>query len=368
MEIYGINASDVLLKGIKAINAHGSEVVVRGQLTKELTGVTIHIANPTQRCLLLSQRNDSIFAKVAEAVWMLAGRNELDWLETYLPRCKEFSDDGVCWRAGYGPRLRNWEGVDQINQCMLLLQQDPSTRRAVMNLWDPSKDYCDSKDIPCNNWIHWLIRETPSGLKMLHMNISQRSADLIWGFSGIDAFAWSYLHQMMAHWTGCEVGEVHWFISSLHIYERHYAKADKILQANDNIDPYTHINGMGITMNPVNFRVDPITALDNLKVMSGYPMKQTYPKLVFKMYRNGLLGTSLRMLWIYNRFQEKSWDTVASLVSTMEFSDFKLAALEYLGRAEPSLRKLFLLDKNEQKIMENFYGWKTQENYKEFPT
>jgi thymidylate synthase len=56
-----------------------------------------------------------------------------------------------------------------------------------------------------------------------------RSNDLVWGFSGINSFEWSLLQEMLAFWLGAEVGELHFYVGSLHLYERHYERARRIV-------------------------------------------------------------------------------------------------------------------------------------------
>ncbi len=157
---------------------------------------------------------------------MLAGRDDLAYLSHYLPRAGDFSDDGLTWRAAYGPRLRNWNGVDQLHECAVLLHDEPATRRAVMSIFDPARDFVDSRDIPCNNWIHWLVRDD-----RLHMDIALRSSDVVWGLSGINMFEWSVLHEVLAHWLGVGVGDASYFISSLHLYDRHEERARAIVDS-----------------------------------------------------------------------------------------------------------------------------------------
>src|SRR5215211_6568696 len=116
------------------------------------------------------------------------------------------------WRAAYGPRLRNWNGVDQLAETRRLLLEDVSTRRAAMSLYDPDRDFVQSSDIPCTNWLHWLVRD-----ERLHLTVGMRSNDVIWGFSGVNSFEWSVLQDMMAFWIGAEVGDATFLASSFHL-------------------------------------------------------------------------------------------------------------------------------------------------------
>ncbi|MFJ5859880.1 thymidylate synthase [Pseudarthrobacter sp. NPDC092439] len=217
------------------IAVHGEESEVRGSLTRELCHQTVILENPLERCVIVPNRRNNIFATIAETVWVMAGRNDLDFLSHYLPRSADFSDDGgVTWRAGYGPRLRSWKGtVDQVAEVLKLLSTSESSRRAVMSLFDPEQDYQESNDIPCTNWLHFTVRDG-----YLNMSITVRSNDLMWGFSGINTFEWSVLQEMVAHWLGKKVGTATFFISSLHLYARHFNRASEILSAPHFHDPY----------------------------------------------------------------------------------------------------------------------------------
>lgn len=203
----------------------GKEIHVRGDTVRELRNRVITLERPLERAVILPKRRGSLFAAIAESVWVLAGRDDIAFLDPYLSRAGEYSDDGSTWRGAYGPRLRAWGSVDQIERCLSLIREEPATRRAAMSLFDPGRDYADTKDVPCNNWLHWLVRDGK-----LNLSVALRSNDMMWGFSGINAFEWSVLHDFMALWSGFEVGDATFYASSFHLYSRHYDRARKIRQ------------------------------------------------------------------------------------------------------------------------------------------
>lgn len=236
------NISNVLYDTAKIIADGGSDpIAVRGYTTKELLFYRATITRPTERVCMYDARKGNIFAQIAETIWTLAGSNELDWLQHYIPQCYNWSDDGATWRAGYGPRLREWPtyywrdehpgigwmrgSTDQIIKVLDKLQGDPNTRQAVISLWNPAEDWVSgSKDYPCNNWLHFIIRDGK-----LHLNVVVRSNDLIYGFSHIDFFLWSVLQQYIASWLDIDVGTMVWNVTSMHVYERHYSMVDEIV-------------------------------------------------------------------------------------------------------------------------------------------
>jgi thymidylate synthase len=229
MSIYR-NVNEALPSLARRILDEGACVPSRAGATKELTFQHFTITHPLEREIVIPGRKANIAAQIAETMWVLSGRNDIEWLSAYLPRAAEFSDDGKTWRAGYGPRLRKWSRgmtigaspmfVDQMQEVISLLVEDPSTRRAVMSIFDPAVDYQDSKDIPCNNWLHFLARD---GFLDLHVAI--RSNDLVWGWSGINQFEWSVLLEVVAAYSNLGVGRIHYAVSSLHIYERHWDRS-----------------------------------------------------------------------------------------------------------------------------------------------
>lgn len=229
---YTFKNADEALRGLASDLASAPEVGSRAGRTKELTMVGVTLQKPTERYLVTPPRKASLAAQIAETMWVLAGRDDVEFISHYLPRAIDFSDDGRTWRGAYGARLRSWphsdgsdDVADQISWVVEHLKKDPASRRATLSIFDPIKDQAPGKDIPCNDWIDFKSR-----LGYLDMHVALRSNDLIWGWSGINQFEWSALLEIVAHLTGQMVGELHFSISSLHIYDRHWARAEKISQ------------------------------------------------------------------------------------------------------------------------------------------
>lgn len=160
------NLTDALIGSLRLLLAEGATVPSRNGETKELYCHQVRIEKPTERVLVTPHRGANIFAQLAETMWVLGGRNDVEYLSRYLPRAKDYSDDGKTWRGAYGPRIRGWRGevkdrvnangmtsapeiVDQIAECVKILKNDLSSRRAVAVIFDPAADFVESKDIPC---------------------------------------------------------------------------------------------------------------------------------------------------------------------------------------------------------------------------
>lgn len=220
------NAEHALVVKARDVLAHGGVTAVRGQETRELLQQVVTLERPLERTIVVDGRHNNVFAAIAETVWVMAGRDDIGFLEPYVPRAGDYSDDGAHWRGAYGPRLRDWNGVDQVRQAVDALKSDPATRRAVAVLFDPDRDFVASKDIPCTNWLHFMVRNG-----RLDLEVAIRSNDLFWGFSGINTFEWSVLQEMVARWVGVEVGVCTFYISSLHLYDRHFERAETVARA-----------------------------------------------------------------------------------------------------------------------------------------
>lgn len=218
------NYRDTLRSCLTELMKDGSSVSPRNLLTRELEDVTLAISNPRDRTPSLPGRNANIFALLAETIWVIAGRADLEFMKYYLPRLPQFSDDGTTLSGAYGPRIRSWSGVDQLTSVYETLRADPASRRAVISLFDPSRDHEQArKDIPCNNWLQFTIRNN-----RLNLRVTSRSMDVIWG-SAINIFEWTILQELLAHWLQVDVGQYTHFIGSLHIYSDFYQRATTIL-------------------------------------------------------------------------------------------------------------------------------------------
>lgn len=213
-----------------ALLADGDEITSRAGVTKELMHVGITLEKPWQREILLADRKHNLAAQIAETMWILGGRNDVAWLQNYLPRAADFSDDGQTWRGAYGPRLRAWpkgdgsgDVIDQLRLVVDRLKAAPASRQAVAMIYDPARDSKDGKDIPCNNWLSFSSR-----LGKLDLHVAIRSNDAIWGWSGINQFEWSVVQEIVASLLGLEMGKLHFSVTSFHLYDHHFAKAADI--------------------------------------------------------------------------------------------------------------------------------------------
>lgn len=187
--------------------------------TYEILNFKIVISEPLKRCTVALNRNSNIFFHLAESLWVLCGRNDLEFIEVFNSRFSEFSDDGKILHGAYGKRMRNWNGVngnesvDQLFRITSLLNLDPDLRRSVISLWNPSLDLGNtSKDIPCNTQIVLRVKGND-----LHLTIFNRSNDLHWGYIA-NIFQFSFLGEIISLLINKKCVKQTHFSQSLHIY------------------------------------------------------------------------------------------------------------------------------------------------------
>jgi hypothetical protein len=100
--------------------------------------VTITYEDPRERVLFAPGRDCNPFFHLFEALWMLAGRNDLAPIVYFNSKMKEFSDDGgITQPDAYGYRWRKHFGWDQLNAIVEELKKDHTSRRVVLSMWDP---------------------------------------------------------------------------------------------------------------------------------------------------------------------------------------------------------------------------------------
>jgi len=324
------NISFATAAGLADLLSMGNPVEVRGSRVRELRNRLTILQRPRERCLFLPNRGNDVVACLAETFWVLAGRDDIEWLSTYLPRASQFSDNGKTWRGAYGPRLRNWNGVDQLAESRRLLLEDVSTRRAAMSLYDPGRDFVPSKDIPCNNWLHWLVRD-----HQLHLTIAVRSNDIIWGFSGVNSFEWSVLQDMMAFWIGAEVGDTTYLATSFHLYDRHEERARKIVRTFNGVSCYDY----GLTAPPFRTTFDQLDqALKVWFALEAQVRDNPEHEIELQRLQDPLLAVSIEIIRIHHGWRQGwSVERLSAELARLPNCDLTAAAYELYLRRYPAL-------------------------------
>lgn len=215
--IFVNNVNDALVKGVRYLSSMGLLEKSRNGLVKvsPLPVCTVY-EHPLERVLLDPVRDANPFFHVMEFLWMMAGRDDSEWISAFNSRMKEFAeDDGTIWGA-YGDRWRllGTHEDGQIETVIDMLKTDPTTRRAVIAMWSPDLDLgIDKKDLPCNTHIY-----VTTAHGRLDMTVCCRSNDIIWGAYGANAVHFSYLQEYIANSLDVQVGRLYQFSNNYHMY------------------------------------------------------------------------------------------------------------------------------------------------------
>lgn len=188
-----------------------------GDVTMFCEPCTIQYQKPKERVVFWPERDANPFFHLFESLWMLAGRNDVAYVEQFSAQIGQYSDDGKTFHGAYGYRWRKHFGFDQLLHIAKALKDNPEDRRQVLSMWDANVDglFRTGKDFPCN--LQAVFQRDHEG--RLNMTVYNRSNDSVWGALGANCVHFSYLQEFLAVSIGCEVGQ-YWQVSAnMHLYD-----------------------------------------------------------------------------------------------------------------------------------------------------
>jgi hypothetical protein len=261
--IEGRNINQLVYKSLQELKSNGFRMKSRNGDVTALFDVSLKFTNPRSRHLNLDGRTNNIFATLAEIIWVMSGRQDINpYLSFFIPRAPQYSDDGENWYAAYGDRMhRN----DQIENIINMFKEDGKfTRRATLSIFDSSTDTLKNyknntggtaKDVPCNQWINFFI--TPDN--KLNMKVIQRSGDIIFGTGNINLPEFSVLQEhilqeIQTTYPEVSLGYYNHSVTNLHLYDFNGKQAipimsnEQILTRDNNI-PCIFPTGVSETKN-----------------------------------------------------------------------------------------------------------------------
>lgn len=353
--------------------------------------VLIHYQQPRERVLLNKGRDANPFFHLYEALWMLAGRNDVAPLKYYNSRMDEFSDDGKTFNGAYGHRWRNtkqpvysiqgglvdWRQTDQLKVVINHLKSKPESRRAVLQMWnveddllklDESKDVCCNLNVkfalrhqwnrcppPCNGRGGWegenfVIHKECQGrgeikVSYLDMTVDNRSNDLVWGLLGANYVHFTMLQEYMAAHIGVEVGKYYHQTNNLHAYTKTWQGynptgghpwLDEYRPSDHNSERYWRDchSSVGNKFKLVPLVKDPQQfdreLLDFVGLYSGeYPFNPA-DDLVWQ--EPFLWEVALPMCRAFGRYKEKNWKHAEGWLEQIKADDWRVAATQWIQK------------------------------------
>lgn len=200
--------------------------------TKEINNCCLIVDKPSIENFWLPYRNISEKYANAELEWYWSGDNSCETIGQHASMWLKLTDDGKTNNSAYGYILEKKYGYDQIQQIIELLKKDKYSRRAILNISDPTLNKIETHDLQCTIAIQFLIRN--GGLQE---TVYMRSNDIYFGLP-YDYIYFISLGQYIASKLGIELICYTHHATSMHLYERDLDKFDekepKILTLNIN--------------------------------------------------------------------------------------------------------------------------------------
>lgn len=221
MYIESDTLDDLLLEVYPSLIAAPVVVNTRGS-SNELLGVSALIRKPRAR-LCRSETRGRAFSCLGELIWYLSKSNALAPIAPYIPKYRNESEDGETVYGGYGPRLFGQNGHNQIANVLTLLRDSPTSRRAVIQLFDAADISVRRKEIPCTTTLQLFVRN-----EQLHLVATMRSNDAFIGLPH-DVFCFTMLQEIIARSLDLEIGQYRHMVGSLHLYEDNVGDAQALI-------------------------------------------------------------------------------------------------------------------------------------------
>lgn len=281
MEFSTSRASKGLSEAIWKLDTCGVEESSRNGLVVTVPEPVIYtLTNPMNRIIACPYRNANPFFHVMETIWMFAGSKDVKWITQFNSRYPEYANDSVVHGA-YGYR---WLGLwgDQISRVVQQLKDDPTTRQAVLAMWDPNTDWMPHwKDRPCNTHVYFRIIEDE-----LHMTVCNRSNDVVWGMFGANIVHMTYLQELVACALDVMLGSYRVVTNNMHFYPDLYPNAAEIWNASrvEYLNPACDhpimspmAEELGQFLNDCHLFVNGVTDVGSPWLSDvAYPMRQAY--------------------------------------------------------------------------------------------
>jgi len=130
-------------------------------------------------------RCKKVYPKLAlkELLWMLQGRTDLKWLHDHKVTYWDEWElaDGTIGKS-YGYQYRNFNGVDQLNELVYNMIDNPTDRRLIISLWNPH-DMPEMALPPCQFLYQFTCEKSSKGnnVWLVSLHTLQRSGDSFLG-------------------------------------------------------------------------------------------------------------------------------------------------------------------------------------------
>lgn len=190
--------------------------------TRELNNVKLVLKDITKNIVSVRDLSPSYLA--GELLWYFNGDNSLEFISNFSKFWSHISDDGETCNSAYGYLMQAKHGFDQVEKVIEILEADPLSRRAKINLNVPNPNVKETLDEPCTMSLHFMIRKNK-----LDCTVVMRSNDIWFGFPYDVAF-FTTLQKYIARRLEVGYGWYTHFAVSLHMYDKDVEKIAAIVE------------------------------------------------------------------------------------------------------------------------------------------
>jgi thymidylate synthase len=182
--------------------------------TKAIFNASFTIQDPSDKVITTPRRKFN--QDYAEYEW--------DWYVKGDRNASEISERAKIWKQMMIPGTNDvnsnygffWNYNNQLVKVIDELKRNKETRRAIVVHYILHEIDQYKYDTPCNDVLNFYIKDDK-----LQLSVFARSIDLVFGFCN-DQYTFAKLMEHVSQKTGYPVGQMHWFITNLHVYPRHY--------------------------------------------------------------------------------------------------------------------------------------------------
>jgi hypothetical protein len=322
MEIYTDNANTLFSEMFWRLMASGVHAESRnGPVIKFNEPVLTTVARPLERVLFHEGRDANPVFHLMEAIWMLAGRNDVAFVQQFNSRIGQYSDDGAVFNAAYGHRWRQHFGTDQLVNVIKKLRADPGTRQAVIQMWDADDLMADTKDRPCNMQLIFEINEG------LNMTVINRSNDMWYGYAGANIVHMTMLQELVARAVDVPLGVYRTFSTNLHVYTELY-DAESCINSPPSADDF-NLYALGY--------VKPLPLMDNADYEGFLKDCESFcahPFDEYAIYTHPFFMAVAHPMAMISRVRKSGAGTGQGWAARIKAPDWRVAAMSWINRRE----------------------------------
>lgn len=190
---------------------------------------------------LLTTKKLHLKSIIYELLWFLQGDTNVRYLQEHGVRIwNEWADENGELGPVYGHQWRSWPDynggtIDQIQQVVDTIKNNPDSRRMIVSAWNPAE--VDKMALPpCHSLFQFYVADGK-----LSLQLYQRSADIFLGVP-FNIASYALLLQMMAQVTGYEAGDFVHTLGDAHIYKNHFDQVNLQLTRDPRPLPKMKIN------------------------------------------------------------------------------------------------------------------------------